>query len=298
MLSPLLYSVYSHDFPVTVPNNTKTRFFADDTAVWTMQRTSEAASQEIQRALDNIQRWTTRWRIKLNPAKSTAILFRHPHLTRNRRLDPNHVHLSSNNQPIPLSNQARYLGITFQHTCSLYLDLQETLRKARNRSNLLRRIQGRFRGCDVQSLLHTYNTFIRPILDYRAPIYASLKPRLFQLILSTERKILRRIFRLHFRHPSDQVYPDTETIPITDRLVTLQQNYITRTLNAINNPIAIETLQTSAKPLNRLQVPVNRIPRKPRSKLKHPPAALLTSLYPNLPAHLHDLVEDTPLNMR
>jgi hypothetical protein len=38
ILSPLLYITYCRDFPVSEDPRTKTRLFADDTAVWTSQR--------------------------------------------------------------------------------------------------------------------------------------------------------------------------------------------------------------------------------------------------------------------
>jgi hypothetical protein len=44
VLSPLLYIVYCSDFPVSGTFRTKTRMFADDTAIWTSHRSAEKAA--------------------------------------------------------------------------------------------------------------------------------------------------------------------------------------------------------------------------------------------------------------
>jgi hypothetical protein len=74
ILSPLLYIVYCRDFPVTDAPRTKTRLFADDTAVWTSQKNPAIAARILQGHLNNITTWTNTWRIKPNPLKSQSIL--------------------------------------------------------------------------------------------------------------------------------------------------------------------------------------------------------------------------------
>ncbi|EFA13674.2 hypothetical protein TcasGA2_TC008560 [Tribolium castaneum] len=106
------------------------------------------------------------------------------------------IQLLLNNQQIPHLKTIKYLGVTFSHTCSLAPDINETLKKVRNRANLLYLIRGRLHGCSPQTLLYTYNSFIRPVIEYRAPIYASIPLNQLLQIASTERRILQKIFRL------------------------------------------------------------------------------------------------------
>jgi hypothetical protein len=201
ILSPLLYITYCRDFPVSDDPRTKTRLFADDTAVWTSQRNPLTARRILQDHLEAIESWTNSWRIKPNPLKSQSILMTHSRASRTRSLLQNQ-NLTLNNSPIPLLQNIRYLGVTFSHNCTLNQDLKETLKKTRNRANLLYRVRGHFRGCDPKTLFHTYKSFIRPVTEYRAPIYASLYPASLKQISACERRILRRIFRLHYTFPS------------------------------------------------------------------------------------------------
>jgi hypothetical protein len=55
VLSPLLYIVYCSDFPVSGTFRTKTRMFADDTAIWTSHRSAEKAASIIQEELHQIE---------------------------------------------------------------------------------------------------------------------------------------------------------------------------------------------------------------------------------------------------
>ncbi|KAH0814286.1 hypothetical protein GEV33_008505 [Tenebrio molitor] len=58
VLSPLLYIVFCSDFPISGTFRTKTRMFADDTAIWTSHRSAEKATSIIQEELHRIKRWT------------------------------------------------------------------------------------------------------------------------------------------------------------------------------------------------------------------------------------------------
>jgi hypothetical protein len=193
----------------------------------------------------------------------------HSRASRTRALLQNH-NLTLNNTPIPLHKNIRYLGVTFSQNCTLNQDLKETLKKTRNRANLLYRVRGRIRGCDPKTLLHTYKTFIRPITEYRSPLYASLYPASLNQLSACERRILRRIFRLHYSFPSAHLHQTTQTTSIHDRLQHLQKRYVIRTINS-NNLSAIQTLSTSYKYPTRNGNLLSRIPKIPRRKLKHPP---------------------------
>ncbi|KAJ3617815.1 hypothetical protein MTP99_006906 [Tenebrio molitor] len=191
-----------------------------------------------------------------------------------------------NNQAIPTLQHIRYLGVTFSKNCTLNQDVKETLKKSRTRANLLYRIRGRIRGCHPKTLYHTYKSFIRPVIEYRAPIYATLYPALLRQISACERRMLRRIFRLPVRFPSDNLHQETNTIPIQSRLKELQSRYMTRTLNS-NNALAIQTLQP----------PPQQNPENSQAQAKTPAnSSPLTSLH--RPTRRAPLVDSTPLTMR
>ena len=73
VLSPLLYVIYTADLPIARACTIAT--FADDTALFSSNKNIRYAAQAIQRQLLLLEQWSNTWRIKVNPAKSQAIIF-------------------------------------------------------------------------------------------------------------------------------------------------------------------------------------------------------------------------------
>ncbi|KAJ3629920.1 hypothetical protein MTP99_014282 [Tenebrio molitor] len=156
----------------------------------------------------------------------------------------------------------------FAKNCTLNQDVNETLKKSRNRANLLYRIRGRIRGCDPKTLYHTYKTFIRPVIEYRAPIYATPPP-------PTPPPPAKKDSPAAFNSPTGSP-PSTSTRKLTQ---------------SRSNPASKKYPSRDGRLLN-------RIPKIPKRKLKHPPTALLSPAYTDLPDDLQELVDSTPLTMR
>nr|CAD7265644.1 unnamed protein product [Timema shepardi] len=74
-LSQHLYKIYISDIPIHA--QTKVRLFADHNMIYTINKNINYASIAMQRYLVNLQDWLTSWRIKVNAAKSAAIIISH-----------------------------------------------------------------------------------------------------------------------------------------------------------------------------------------------------------------------------
>jgi len=73
-LSPDLYNMYTADIPNS--KNSLIATYADDTAILSSYSNSTTAYQNLQIHLDNISKWSTKWRIKINTDKSHSIYFK------------------------------------------------------------------------------------------------------------------------------------------------------------------------------------------------------------------------------
>lgn len=102
VLGPTLYLLYTRDIPVY--EETIITTFAYDTSILVRGRIIEESTNTLQTAINQINTWTKKWRIKLNETKST-----HTNFT-NRTIDL--VPVTINSQVIPYSNTAKYLGMT------------------------------------------------------------------------------------------------------------------------------------------------------------------------------------------
>ncbi|XP_049832898.1 uncharacterized protein LOC126273389 [Schistocerca gregaria] len=167
----------------------------------------------------------TKWRIRPNPNKTQTVLFKHRHLTKKRQQDDNEIRLRLWNTPLTLSNSARYLGVYLDRHLNWKTHLNHLLNKTRLRQNLIRQVQGRFHGCSDETALHTYKTFIRPILEYAAAPLGGIQAHVAEKLYKTERRLIRSITRLPPTTPSNEVYTSYGIEPLQTRMTKLRARY-------------------------------------------------------------------------
>jgi len=73
ILGPLLYVLYTADLP-THPKVTIDTF-VDDTALISIDSDHNIASRNLQENLDEVEKWLSKWRIKVNKTKSVHVTF-------------------------------------------------------------------------------------------------------------------------------------------------------------------------------------------------------------------------------
>jgi hypothetical protein len=103
-ISPLLFNLYIADFPTT--SNTEVSLCADDSVVYSSSSDLHIVTENIQSHLNKIKCWAKKWKIILNPSKSTAVLFTS---TLRRPNNPPSIVLNGNN--IFWSPTIKYLGV-------------------------------------------------------------------------------------------------------------------------------------------------------------------------------------------
>lgn len=107
--------------------------------------------------------------------------------------------------------------------------------------------------------------FIRPLVDFKALVYAAVRLNLLQHLLSLERRFVRRFNDLEWRHPSADVYNHTSIKLLDERLRYLQKRFINRCLQGTS---------ASAQLMSEYEPPCQR--RKPKYKYLDPVIALLS----------------------
>jgi len=103
VLGPFLYTLFTADVPQQTSTIIST--FADDTAVLSRHTNLNVAIANLQTHLDSIEKWTHKWRLKINQNKSTHITF----TLRNGNIPQ----LYFNNTIIPQAETVKYLGLHF-----------------------------------------------------------------------------------------------------------------------------------------------------------------------------------------
>ena len=81
-LNPLRFLIYVNGMPSPTHHQTNTSQFADDAGQWTVSKNIDLTAEYLQRDLDKLARWCAKWRIKLNPEKTSHNILQVPNAIR------------------------------------------------------------------------------------------------------------------------------------------------------------------------------------------------------------------------
>ena len=170
-LSPLLYIILVNDIPEVGPSASKGQF-ADDIALWSNAFTFRAAISRLQNAVNSLEGWCRRWRIKLNGAKSNLLL-----INRLNEKPKEDLCIQLFNDIIRPCPSARYLGVQFDSRLRFKEHFDALEKKATSRLNLFKLLVKN--GVENRILIQLYKTYVRPLFEYGSLSF--LPERLTQL---------------------------------------------------------------------------------------------------------------------
>ncbi|XP_049310854.1 uncharacterized protein LOC125778237 [Bactrocera dorsalis] len=105
--------------------------------------------------------------LTLSPTKSKATIF--TNWTKEYRHELN---IAVDGVKIPTVNNPKILGVTFDSLCSFSPHTPPIIAKVQSRNKILKSLAGSTWGKDKETLLATYKTIDRPVLNYAAPIWS------------------------------------------------------------------------------------------------------------------------------
>ena len=161
ILSPLLYSIYTADLPMT--DSTTVATYADDTILLTSTYNLLDASKNLQHHLNIMTDWLEKWRILINATKSVHVTF-----TLRKGNCPN-VYL--NNEQIPQKTEVRYLGLTLDRRLTWKPHIINKRNQLNMRLRQLYRLVGPKSPLTLNSKLTLYKTLLKPIWTYGLQIF-------------------------------------------------------------------------------------------------------------------------------
>jgi len=179
VIGPILFLIFINDLIDNLDSSA--RLFADDCIIY---RDIETASDHVlmQYDLDKINSWCLSNRMELNVRKTKLLRFTL------RRNVPDYSGYFLNGEMISLCQSYKYLGITFTSDLKFGTHISNIVNKAnRVLFGSIKKLRKAPR--EIKNL--AYQTYVRPILEYAAPIWSPYLQRDRYKIESVQRRAAR-----------------------------------------------------------------------------------------------------------
>ena len=132
-LSPLIYIISVNDLPTGEKNGAYQFQFADDIAICCTGPNEMAAVRKLQRAVDDVESWCRKWRMKLNGDKSNLVI-----LSKKRKKQEENLCILLFNDVVRPVSKAKFLGVEVNNTLNFRDHIQTLAQRAEKRLNILR----------------------------------------------------------------------------------------------------------------------------------------------------------------
>ena len=220
VLSPLLFLIYVSD--ISDPKhylNSKSQF-VDDTGLWAGSKKAFLAANRLQRDLDVLAEWSTKWRIKLNPEKNKFIMF-----SRALKETANKPALFLYVVQLSYFPHVKFLGITFDHKLTFKTHSEDILERCQQKYHLMRMLVNQKWGPSLQTILKIYKQCVRPIFEYGEISTIPVSDTVITKLQKLQNSFIRLALRL-LRYISTRLLHETLGLPfIKDRLLAVASHW-------------------------------------------------------------------------
>ena len=175
VLGPLLFLVFFND--ITQGIDSTMSLFPDDSILGSIVDDPNISGQTLNKDLEKLWSWATRWQVKFNPSKAELVLFS----TKCKPLAHPPLYLGGTLLTEVL--QHRHLGIMLTRNLSWTAHIEMIVTKASQRVGMMKRLKYVLGRGSLQKL---YSTMIRPILEYGCMLFDSCSTRDYDLLESVQ----------------------------------------------------------------------------------------------------------------
>ena len=239
-LSPLLFLLYVNDLPLQEDRHTVPSQFADDLALWSTSGSSNVAHDRLQTKLDAVVDWCDKWRMNLNAGKSQSIVFE-------KHRCPSRVteHLTIHGDEVPIVDQVRFLGITFDPGIRFTPHIDNLVARSKRKFQVLKSLCGWEYGPTPECAIRMFVAYVRSVLEYGAPAWhTNLNASNHQKLDRIQNWGCRIALRFPRWSPREQLRRVSGLEPINDRLTEAGRRYIQRSWD---NPLIQELVQVATQ---------------------------------------------------
>ncbi|KFM65612.1 RNA-directed DNA polymerase from mobile element jockey, partial [Stegodyphus mimosarum] len=206
-----------------IPLNSKIMKFADDTAILTKSIKPQLAIDKLEAAVNQITHYFNIWRMKINPSKCQILVFR-----RHKKFTPITINIKINNQPIPIVNSVKYLGVYFDSQLLFKDHVTHALQKAIAAKIAINALIHKKSKLSINLKRRIYLMLIRPVLLYAVPVWATVYKTYRKKLQIFQNKLLRQITDSPWFVRNLQLHKDLKIKPIADEFLSTCHNFYSR----------------------------------------------------------------------
>ena len=145
------------------------------------------AENQLTNDLNLIKEWAANLELDIAPQKSTVMLFKPSAHKYNY-----HPQVSIDNSFLPLVQNPKILGVTFDPLFTFSPHLREVAKGATQRNKVIKALAGTSWGQDQETILMSYKSLVRTKLDYAALVWnPKVKPSTVKRLQTVQNAGLR-----------------------------------------------------------------------------------------------------------
>ncbi|GFT43336.1 RNA-directed DNA polymerase from mobile element jockey [Trichonephila clavipes] len=252
LLGPRLFNLYINDIPKA--DNVHLAMYADDTAIISQHTYNFKIIERLQNYITRLQLWLVAWKIKVNASKSASLLF-----TKQRCIG-NLPNIYIFDQPVPWVTEFKYLGFILDAKLNFSPHIRAALQKAAGMRQTLNCLISRKCKLPIRHKVLLYKLFLRPILLYASPIWASAAVTHLKKLHVSQNKHLRKLTNAPWFVRNEILYKDLKIDPILDFIKNQSKKFFDRLPQIPNQSIRVIPAYDNSVPSSE---------KRPRAALHH-----------------------------
>ena len=231
ILSPTLFNIKINSITSTLRQNTDCSLYVDDFLICYKASSMSTIERQLQLQLNKIQTWANKNGFTFSTSKTFAV-----HFCRKRKTHADPTLFLNGNQHIPIKDEARFLGLTFDKKLNFLSHIKKLKNNCHKAMAILKTVSNQEWGGDRKSLLHLYRTIIRSRLDYGSIIYGSARKSYLKLLDPIHHQGVRLSIGAFKTTPAESLYVEANEPSLTDRRKKLALQYTLRLASQPGNP--------------------------------------------------------------
>ena len=217
--SPPLFSYYLFDMPGSDHATLASAWsdgsaYADDNAEWRAFANLLIATQELQRYLDRLEEWGSKWRLLPSPTKTEVIIF--SRATNGSRVKPK---LYLFGQELKVVEQVKFLGTIFDRRLTWQPHLSYLTSKAIPRSFQIAKISQCLNGRNPELILDLINSLVTSLYDYASVVFAPMAETHWNLVHNVHMRMLKSAAGVPRRTPDRVIFDTVNTPPMRETIM-------------------------------------------------------------------------------